>query len=97
MAEGSFAKSTKQLRAFSDASGSRAGTAGAVVKTKELFRPDMEIKVPISDEVLRSQSLSTANSQELLKYKVGNHVKTFKRHPSDTGNSAVQSKFSFIL
>ena len=63
----------------------------SLVKSRELFRPDMKCNGNVSDDVIRSQSLSTANSKEWLKYKIGKHVETFKQHPSDTGSSAVQS------
>ena len=68
------------------------------LKYSKIFKKnDIKVSIPISDEVLLSQSLSTSNSKELLKYKIGNHFQKFKLHPTDTGSSALQSKTKIIL
>ena len=51
--------------------------------------------IAITDDVLQSQSLSTANSKDILKYKIGNHISKFRLHRTDTGSSAIISKFYY--
>ena len=59
-----------------------------------LKRTDMKINVDISDDVYIAHSLSTANSKEILKHKISNHVKDLQVHQMDTGSTAVQSTFT---
>ena len=64
-------------------------------KLKKVFiKPDISTNVKVSNEVMASHSLTTANSTDLLKFKIGKHVRKFKAHETDTGSSTIQSKYS---
>lgn len=69
-----------------------ASTIDSDKKEVIMKRFDMRFNTDLSEEALRTLSLSTANSKDLLKHKISQHVNKFKIHPSDTGSSAVQSK-----
>ena len=58
---------------------------------KSFLKPGVTTSVNLSDEVMTSHSLSTANSQDIMKYKIGKHVTKFKVHDTDTGSSTIQS------
>ena len=71
-----------------------SSTAGAdAVEKPPLKLTDMKLNVDISDDVYIAHSLSTANSKDVLKYKIHNHINDLKIHPTDTGTTAIQSTF----
>ncbi len=64
-------------------------------KLKKIFiKPDISTNAKVSNEVMASHSLTTANSLDMLKFKIGKHVRKFKAHETDTGSSSIQSKNS---
>ena len=90
-ATSSSSSQTFFLRQFSSTS-----TMGDEEGKTPLKRTDMKINVDISDDVYTVHSLSTANSKDILKHKISNHVKNLQIHQMDTGSTGVQSTFTYI-
>ena len=69
-----------------------AGTNAPLVGRRMCTAAGLKIAVksPLPDAVRAPLSLSTANSKEILKYKVNERIGQFQQRPGDTGNSAVQ-------
>ena len=58
---------------------------------------DLNIKPgpEVSEEVLTTLSLSTANQKQKVQHNISKLVATYKFHQADTGNSAIQSIYWF--
>lgn len=54
----------------------------------------LPIEAPVKESVKSPLSLATANSKEVLQYKVTQRVSQFQTRPGDPGNSAVQGMSS---
>lgn len=74
-----------------------ARTGGLLVRPQLLARQmcsagalKLPIEAPVKESVKSPLSLATANSKEVLQYKITQRISQFQSRPGDPGNSAVQ-------